>query len=160
MVTDTLLKKMGVKFNHLMYKVHITNTKRPAVIGALMLALWRAGKYSGKLDTPEQITSHAVQYCEEAFAHANDPQLAETLVNELKVMLTQRDGPKTAKNILDDLRFLGVGVHRTSDGADTSLSADFLGQLYEVRFSFNPSHRSFSATPAATPSARCLRRAS
>ena len=130
-VTDALLKKMGEKFNHLMHDVHITNTKRPAVIGALMLALWRAGKYNGTLDTPEQITSHAVQYCEEAFAHANDPKLlAEMLGNELKAMLAQRDGPKTAKKILDDLRFLGVGVHRTSNGGEMSLSADFLGQLY------------------------------
>ena len=136
-VTDFLLAEKGKKFNRLFRQAAITDSKRPAVIGALMLALWRAGKREdGKLDTADQIKTHAVQYCEEAFSHANDPRLAEALVSELKVMLSQRDGPKAAKEILDDLRFLGVGVHRMSDGADVSVSADFLGQLYEVSLLF------------------------
>ncbi len=53
------------------------------------------------------------------------------LVGELNLMLSKPEGLTATKEILDDLRFLGVGTHHMSD-----VSADFLGQLYEARNDF------------------------
>jgi hypothetical protein len=127
-VTDSLLAAHGKKFNRLFREVHITDSKRPAVVGALMLALWHTGKRGGALDTEADIKENVTGYCKAAFEHANDPDLVDVLVGELDVMLSKPEGVTAVKEILDDLRFLGVGTHHMSD-----LSADFLGQLYEAR---------------------------
>jgi type I restriction enzyme M protein len=147
MPTDDSLDFYADKFNELFRDASVKDDKRPAVVGALMLALWwvqtegekavSAGKPPPAIRRADAlIIGDAADFCVQAFKNAGSRQAAmgEVLSNTLKSMVSAdsttgtQKSIKAVRTILHDLEKLGVGK--------TQLSTDFLGQLYERFFQF------------------------
>jgi hypothetical protein len=156
MPTDDSLDFYANKFNKLFRDASVKDDKRPAVVGALMLALWwvqtegaRLLKLQREKPLPairradELIIGDAADFCVQAFKNAGSRQeaMGKVLSNTLKSLVSAdtSTGEDTKKSIeavriiLHDLEKLGVG--------QTQLSADFLGQLYERFFQYTGAWR-------------------
>jgi hypothetical protein len=130
----------------------MTDAKRPAIIAALMLALWQAQKEGVSIRrTDSEIIDDAAKLCEDAFRAAGTRQAAmgAVLAKELKSMAGTKTKKSeaaasiaTVRTILHDLEKLGVGK--------TQLSADFLGQLYERFFQYTGAWRACAAILSLT----------
>lgn len=110
------------EINRLLREAGIYDQFRPAVVGAVMLALWSS---QGNLRKDKQhLLSDINQACERAFWRAGKPELAEVLeVEEANEELAIKAG-----RIVDILERLNVTV--------LTAEHDYLGQLYEEFFQY------------------------
>ena len=108
--------------NRLLRESGIKDEFRPAVIGAIMLALWSS---RGNIRKDEaHILPDINQACEQAFWRAQKPDLAQSLrVDEANDKLAVR-----ARRIVQILERLNVSV--------LTAEHDYLGQLYETFFRY------------------------
>ena len=141
------------KFNELFREAHVKDEKRPAVVGAIMLALWYAQKHKLSFrETPQEIITDVQDYCQKAFEEAEPRQMAmgkvlSSVLDSLKTkqrpgdvaLASTKDKKGKGKDkgisfgeavlkIFKDLKKLGVG--------NAQKSTDFLGQLYEHFFTY------------------------
>ena len=117
-----ILSRRGNELNRIFRECSISDSLRPAAIGAFMLALWQS---KGKIRTePDYVLNDINAACQEAFVKAGKLDLAKSiLVNAANDKLAAK-----AAQICYILRLLNV----------TTLTAahDYLGQLYESFFRF------------------------
>jgi len=110
------------EINRLLRESSIRDGLRPAVVGACMLALWKAKDALRK--APEYILKDINQACKEAFIAAGKASLAKSLyVDEANKALQTR-----ARRIIAILELLSVPV--------LTAEHDYLGQLYETFFRY------------------------
>lgn len=110
------------EINRILRECGIKDDRRPACIGAIMLALWKA-KGNIRKD-PEFILFDINKACQSAFKHAGKPEQAESLrVDEQNTKLAQR-----AWQIINILKALNI--------ATFTAEHDYLGQLYETFFRY------------------------
>lgn len=110
------------EINRLLREAGITDPLRPAVVGAVMLALWSAKGDVRK--APEHILSDINKSCQQAFWKAGKPNLAASL----KVDEANRQLAVNARQITTILERLNVTV--------LTAEHDYLGQLYETFFRY------------------------
>lgn len=109
--------------NRILREASVRDGQRPAYIGALMLAMWKAGPSIRKTD-PQWVLGDVNKACEAAFRDAEKPELASSLHIE-------ESNSKLAKSIpliIAELEKLNV--------VTASFSHDYLGQLYEAFFRY------------------------
>lgn len=110
------------EINRLLRESGIKDEFRPAVVAAVMLALWRS---KGEIRrSPEYILQDINQSCARAFWRTKRPDLAKSLrVDESNEKLAVK-----ARRILSILERLNVAV--------LTAEHDYLGQLYETFFQY------------------------
>ena len=117
-----VLAKLGDEINRLLRESGIKDEFRPAVIGAVMLALWSSKGQIRK--DPEFILHDINEACGSAFWKAKKPDLARSLsVDEANGELANK-----ARRIVSILERLNVTV--------LTAEHDYLGQLYETFFRY------------------------
>ncbi len=110
------------EINRLLREAGIKDELRPAVLGAVMLALWSARGNIRK--APQHILSDINESCKRAFWKAGKPDLAESLrVDEANEQLAVH-----ARHVTTILERLNVTV--------LTAEHDYLGQLYETFFRY------------------------
>ena len=110
------------EINRLLRESHIKDEFRPAVVAAIMLALWHS-KGSIRKD-PEHILGDINEECRKAFWNAKKPDLAQRLrVDEANETLRIK-----ARRLVTILELLNVAV--------LTAEHDYLGQLYETFFRY------------------------
>jgi hypothetical protein len=117
-----VLARQGEEINRLLREAALKDEYRPAVMGALVLALWHS-RGQLRLD-PAHILRDINAACRGAFLQAGQPELAARMV----VPESNRKLAARAPRICHTLRLLNV---TTLSGAH-----DYLGQLYELFFRF------------------------
>ena len=117
-----VLAKRADEINRLLREAGITDPLRPAVVGAVMLALWSAKGDIRK--SPEHILSDINDSCQQAFWKAGKPDLAASL----KMDEANRQLAIHARRITAILERLNVTV--------LTAEHDYLGQLYETFFRY------------------------
>jgi len=120
--SNEVLAKHGDAINRILRECGVTDAQRPAITGAIMLALWHS---AGQIRTdPSHILKDINDECEQAFVTAGKSDLAGSIhIPEANDKLAAR-----ARYICYILRLLNI----------TTLTAehDYLGQLYESFFRF------------------------
>lgn len=120
--SNEILAKRGDEINRILRECGITDAQRPAIIGAIMLALVHS---AGQIrSAPDYILKDINDECERAFIAAGKRDLADSIhIPEANEKLAVR-----APYICYILRLLNI----------TTLTAehDYLGQLYESFFRF------------------------
>ena len=113
------------EINRLLREASIKDEFRPAVVAAVMLALWQAGKVGSDIRRdPANILKDINSACRDAFIAAGKANLANSIrVDEANVKLRA-----SAKRIADILERLNVAV--------LTAEHDYLGQLYETFFRY------------------------
>jgi len=110
------------EINRLLREANITDAHRPAIVGAVMLALWKS---KGKIRRdPEYILEDINQAAQKAFWAADKPKIADSL----RVPTANKDLARSATRIASILERLNVTV--------LNAETDYLGQLYETFFSY------------------------
>lgn len=110
------------EINRLLRESDIKDELRPAVVGAVMLAIWQSKGNIRK--EPEYILSDINAACAEAFWKAKKPDLSKSLrVDEANASLAIK-----ARRIVTILERLNVTV--------LTAEHDYLGQLYETFFRY------------------------
>jgi len=110
------------EINKLLRESGIKDEFRPAVVGAIMLALWRS-KGNIRKD-PDNILTDINKACEQAFWKAKNPELAKSVrVDEANSALAIN-----ARRIVSILERLNVTV--------LTAEHDYLGHLYEAFFRY------------------------
>ena len=110
------------EINRLLRESHIKDEFRPAVVAAIMLALWHS-KGTIRKD-PAHILGDINEECKKAFWNAKKPDLADSLrVDEANETLRIK-----AKRLVTILELLNVAV--------LTAEHDYLGQLYETFFRY------------------------
>ena len=110
------------EINRLLRESDIKDELRPAVVGAIMLAIWQS-KGDIRKD-PEHILSDINRACASAFWKAQKPELSKSLrVDEANASLALK-----ARRIVSILERLNVTV--------LTAEHDYLGQLYETFFRY------------------------
>lgn len=110
------------EINRLLRESDIKDELRPAIVGAIMLAIWRS-KGDIRKD-PEHILSDINNACGAAFWKAQKPELSKSLrVDEANATLAIK-----ARRIVSILERLNVTV--------LTAEHDYLGQLYETFFRY------------------------
>lgn len=110
------------EINRLLRESDIKDELRPAVVGAIMLAIWQS-KGDVRKD-PEHILSDINTACAAAFWKAQKPELSKSLrVDEANATLALK-----ARRIVSILERLNVTV--------LTAEHDYLGQLYETFFRY------------------------
>lgn len=110
------------EINRLLREANITDAHRPAVVGAIMLALWKS---KGKIRRdPEYILSDINSAAQEAFWVAKKPKIAASL----NVPTANMALANSAVRIASILEKLNVTV--------LNAETDYLGQLYETFFTY------------------------
>jgi SAM-dependent methyltransferase len=108
------------EINRLLREANITDARRPAIVGAIMLALWKS---KGKIRRdPEYILGDVNEAAQKAFWTAGKPKIADSL----SVPVANKDLAKSAIRISSILERLNVTV--------LNAETDYLGQLYETFF--------------------------
>lgn len=110
------------EINRLLREANITDAQRPAIVGAIMLALWKS-KGQIRRD-PEYILGDINEASQKAFWTAEKAGIADSL----RVPIANKDLAKSAVRIVSILERLGVTV--------LSAETDYLGQLYETFFTY------------------------
>jgi len=110
------------EINRLLRESKVTDALRPAIMGAIMLALWQS---QGKIRRePDNVLSDINQACEKAFWKAGKATLAKSLhVDEANATLAVK-----IRRIISILDRLNVPV--------LTAEHDYLGQLYETFFRY------------------------
>ncbi len=117
-----VLASRGEEINRLLRESGIKDEFRPAVIGAIMLALWSS---RGEIRKSTEFILHDINTaCEAAFLGAEKPDLAQSL----RVDEANADLAKNARRICSILERLNVAV--------LTAEHDYLGQLYETFFRY------------------------
>lgn len=113
------------EINRLLRESNIKDEFRPAVVAAIMLALWQAGKSGTQIRRdPHSILKDINSACREAFVAAGKASLANSIrVDEANVKLREN-----ARRITAILERLNVSV--------LTAEHDYLGQLYETFFRY------------------------
>lgn len=108
--------------NRILREAKVRDEKRPAYIGAFMLALWQS---KGQLRrSPQYVLGDVNRAAEEAFAKGGKEKLAKSLrIDEANQKLAS-----TAWQIISELILLNV--------VSASFAHDYLGQLYEEFFRY------------------------
>jgi type I restriction enzyme M protein len=110
------------EINRLLRESDIKDEFRPAVVGAIMLAIWQSKGNIRK--EPKYILSDINAACSAAFWHAQKPDLSKSLrVDEANATLAIK-----ARRIVSILERLNVTV--------LTAEHDYLGQLYETFFQY------------------------
>jgi len=108
------------EINRLLRESSITDAHRPAIVGAIMLALWKS---KGKIRRdPEYILGDINEEAQKAFWTAGKPTIADSL----RVPVANKDLARNAVRIASILERLNVTV--------LNAETDYLGQLYEAFF--------------------------
>jgi hypothetical protein len=110
------------EINRLLREANITDAQRPAIVGSIMLALWKS-KGQIRRD-PEYILGDINEASQKAFWTAEKASIADSL----RVPIANKDLAKSAVRIVSILERLGVTV--------LSAETDYLGQLYETFFTY------------------------
>ena len=117
-----VLAKRADEINRLLREARIKDELRPAVVGAIMLALWSSGGDIRK--SKDHILSDINRACQKAFWQAKKQDLAESLrVDEANEELAVK-----ARRIVKILELLNVSI--------LTAEHDYLGQLYETFFRY------------------------
>lgn len=110
------------EINRLLREANITDAHRPAIVGAIMLALWKS---KGRIRRdPEYILGDVNEAAQKAFWTANKPKIAASL----NVPVANMALASSAVRIASILERLNVTV--------LNAETDYLGQLYETFFSY------------------------
>lgn len=110
------------EINRLLREANITDAKRPAIVGAIMLALWRSkGKIRRDVD---YILGDVNEAAQKAFWTAGKPKIADSL----HAPVANKELARSAIRIASILERLNVTV--------LNAETDYLGQLYETFFSY------------------------
>lgn len=110
------------EINRLLREANVTDAKRPAIVGAIMLALWKS---KGKIRRdPDYILDDVNQAAQKAFWTAGKPKIADSLL----VPVANKELARSAIRIASILERLNVTV--------LNAETDYLGQLYETFFSY------------------------
>jgi predicted RNA methylase len=110
------------EINRLLREASITDAQRPAIVGAIMLALWKS---KGKIRRdPEYILGDINEAAQQAFWTANKPKIAASL----NVPIANVALARGAIRIASILERLNVTV--------LNAETDYLGQLYETFFKY------------------------
>ena len=117
-----MLATRADEINRLLREANITDAQRPAIVGAIMLALWKS-KGQIRRD-PEYILGDINEASQKAFWTAEKAGIADSL----RVPVANKDLAKSAIRIVSILERLGVTV--------LSAETDYLGQLYETFFTY------------------------
>ena len=117
-----ILAKRGEEINRILRECKISDSLRPAIMGAIMLAIWQT-KGNIRPD-PDHVLLDINEACKQAFVKAGKPEVAESLI----VPVENSKLAAKAQHILYILRLLSI----------TTLTSehDYLGQLYETFFRF------------------------
>jgi hypothetical protein len=117
-----ILAKRGEEINRILRECKINDPLRPAIMGAMMLAIWES---KGNIRTDSaHVLLDINEACKRAFVKAGKPEVAESLT----VPVENSKLAARAQHILYILRLLNI----------TTLTSehDYLGQLYETFFRF------------------------
>lgn len=110
------------EINRLLRESNITDAHRPAVVGAIMLALWKS---KGRIRRdPEYILGDINEAAQQAFWAADKPKIAASL----NVPVANMALAASAVRISNILELLNVTV--------LNAETDYLGQLYETFFTY------------------------
>lgn len=110
------------EINRLLREANITDAHRPAVVGAIMLALWKS---KGRIRRdPEYILGDINEASQQAFWAADKPKIAASL----NVPVANAALAANAVRIANILELLNVTV--------LNAETDYLGQLYETFFTY------------------------
>lgn len=117
-----ILAARADEINRLLREANVTDANRPAIVGAIMLALWRS---KGRIRRdPEYILGDINEEARKAFWSAGKPKISDSLrVPEANKVLAG-----CAVRISSILERLNVTV--------LNAETDYLGQLYETFFSY------------------------
>lgn len=117
-----VLAERADEINRLLRESGIKDEYRPAVVGAIMLALWQS---KGDIRrSPEHILGDINDACEKAFWRAKKPDLAASL----RVDVANDTLAIKARRIITILERLNVAV--------LTAEHDYIGQLYETFFHY------------------------
>ena len=117
-----VLAERADEINRLLRESRIKDEFRPAVVAAIMLALWKSRGAIRK--DPRYILGDINQECRKAFWHAKKPDLADSLrVDEANDTLAIK-----SRRIVTILERLNVTI--------LTAEHDYLGQLYETFFRY------------------------
>lgn len=120
--SQEVLAQRADQINRILRECSITDSQRPAVVGAFMLGLWKS---QGKITTdPETVLFLINRYCQKAFEDVGKPNVAEAL----QVPIENEALANRAHQIIYIFRLLDVTTLRQSH--------DYLGQLYECFFQY------------------------
>jgi type I restriction enzyme M protein len=113
------------EINRLLRESNIKDEFRPAVVAAIMLALWQAGRSGREIRrNSADILKDINAFCREAFIAAGKAALANSIrVDQANVKLAEN-----ARRITNILERLNVAV--------LTAEHDYLGQLYETFFRY------------------------
>jgi len=117
-----ILAKRGEEINRILRECKINDPLRPAIMGAVMLAIWQS---KGNIRTdPAHVLVDINEACKQAFVKAGKSEVAESLI----VPVENSKLAAKAQHIIYILRLLNI----------TTLTSehDYLGQLYETFFRF------------------------
>jgi len=110
------------EINRMLREANITDAQRPAILGAIMLALWKS---KGKIRRdPEYILGDINEASQKAFWTAEKAKIADSL----HVPVANKALARSAIRIATILERLNVTV--------LNAETDYLGQLYETFFSY------------------------
>lgn len=111
------------EINRLLREANITDAHRPAIVGAVMLALWKS---KGKIRRdPEYILGDVNEAAQKAFWTTPDKAI---IADSLRVPTANKDLARSTVRIASILERLNVTV--------LNAETDYLGQLYETFFSY------------------------
>lgn len=123
MPSAEVLAERAEELNRLLRESAIKDEFRPAVVAAVMLALWQAGKTGRQIRRePADILIDINRFCEESFRAAGKPDLADSI----KVDPANHKLAANAKRIAEIFERLNVAV--------LTAEHDYLGHLYEAFF--------------------------
>jgi len=117
-----VLSARADEINRLLREANITDAHRPAIVGAIMLALWKS---KGKIRRDaEYILGDVNEAAQKAFWTAGKPKIADSL----RAPIANKELARSAIRIATILERLNVTV--------LNAETDYLGQLYETFFSY------------------------
>jgi type I restriction enzyme M protein len=124
MPPQEVLAARAEEINRLLRESDIRDEYRPAVVAAIMVALWQAGRTGGTINRdPRSILRDINSYCSDAFG-AKKFKLA----NSLRIDPANEKLAKNARRIVAILDRLNIAV--------LTAEHDYLGQLYETFFRY------------------------
>lgn len=124
MPPQEVLAARAEEINRLLRESDIRDEYRPAVVAAIMVALWQAGRTGGTINRNQRTILRDVNsYCSDAFGSKKFK-----LANSLRVDPANDKLAKNARRIVAILERLNIAV--------LTAEHDYLGQLYETFFRY------------------------
>lgn len=119
-----VLAARAEEINRLLRESDIRDELRPAVVAAVMVALWQAGRTGESIRrSPSHILKDINEYCQEAFGEKK-----RKLARTLRVDTANSKLARNARRIVTILERLNIAV--------LTAEHDYLGQLYEAFFRY------------------------